>query len=305
MNVAILSNIVIDEIVSRDRNSSQSLGGPAAYCGVTARKFGFDTTLFTHFGNDLDLEYIEYLKNQGVSFNTLQPSSLPTTRFVLKNFETDRELTLQSKCIPIGIEEIKNVKANCWIISPVFDEVPLDILQFLVSSRKEKQFIMLDPQGYTRTVDSEGRVSIRKKMDIPIHNVDGIKLDSQEISCFTNGLQGMEGMKKIRSFYGIKYVLHTQDHVIHLLEEGKHYWIHIPKHESPDSTGLGDIIASSFACTMLKEKDSVWAFCFAAGALTAALQAKQIGIKKIPSKSAIEQNGTYYYNTMNFEIIER
>jgi len=305
MNVAILSNIVIDEIVSRDLNSSQSLGGPAAYCGVTARKFGFDTTLFTHFGNDLDLQYIEYLKNQGVSFNNLQPSTLPTTRFVLKNFETDRELTLQSKCIPIYIEEIKNVKANCWLISPVFDEVPLDILQYLVTSRKEKQFVMLDPQGYTRTVDSEGRVSIRKKMDIPIHNVDGIKLDRQEISCFTNGLQGMEGMKKIRSLYGIKYVLYTQDKVIHLLEEGKHYWINIPKHESPDSTGLGDIIASSFACTMLKEKDSVWAFCFAAGALTAALQTKEIGIKKIPSKSAIEQDATYYYNTMNFEIIER
>lgn len=305
MNVAILSNIVIDEIVSRDLNSSQSLGGPAAYCGVTARKFGLDTTLFTHFGNDLNLQYIEYLKNQGVSFNNLQPSTLPTTRFVLKNFETDRELTLQSKCIPIDIEEIKNVKANCWLISPVFDEVPLDILQYLVSSRKEKQFVMLDPQGYTRTVDSEGRVSIRKKMDIPIHNVDGIKLDSQEISCFTNGLQGMEGMKKIRSVYGIKYVLYTQDKVIHLLEEGKHYWINIPKHETPDSTGLGDIIASSFACTMLKEKDSVWAFCFAAGALTAALQTKEIGIKKIPSKSAIEQDATYYYNTMNFEIIER
>jgi sugar/nucleoside kinase (ribokinase family) len=305
MNVAILSNIVIDEIVSRDLNSSQSLGGPAAYCGVTARKFGFDTTLFTHFGNDLDLQYIEYLKNQGVSFNNLQPSTLPTTRFVLKNFETDRELTLQSKCIPIDIEEIKNVKANCWLISPVFDEVPLDILQYLVTSRKQKQFVMLDPQGYTRTVDSEGRVSIRKKMNIPIHNVDGIKLDSQEISCFTNGLQGMEGMKKIRSVYGIKYVLYTQDKVIHLLEEGKHYWINIPKHESPDSTGLGDIIASSFACTMLKEKDSVWAFCFAAGALTAALQTKEIGIKKIPSKSAIEQDATYYYNTMNFEIIER
>jgi sugar/nucleoside kinase (ribokinase family) len=303
MKAAILSNIVLDEIVSRDLKLSQSLGGPAAYCGVTARKFGFDTTIFTHFGNDLDHQYIEYLKNQGVSFSNLQPSSLPTTRFVLKNFETDRELTLQSRCIPIDIEEIKNVKANCWIISPVFDEVPLDILQYLVSSSKEKQFVMLDPQGYTRTVDSKGRVSIRKKMDIPIHKVNGIKLDSQEISCFTNGLQGMEGMKKIRSLYGIEYVLYTQDQVIHLLEEGKHYWISVPNHETPDSTGLGDIIASSFALTMVKEKDSVWAFCFAAGALTAALQTKEIGIKKIPSRSAIEQNATYYYNTMNFEII--
>lgn len=303
MKAAIFSNIVLDEIVSRDLKSSQSLGGPAAYCGLTARKFGFDTTLFTHFGNDLDHQYIEYLKDQGVSFNNLQHSSLPTTRFVLKNFENNRELTLQSKCIPIDIEEIRNMNANCWIISPVFDEVPLHILQYLVSSRKEKQFVMLDPQGYTRTVDLEGRISIRKKMDIPIHKVDGIKLDSQEISCFTDGLKGMEGMKKIRSSYGIKYVLYTQDQVIHLLEEGKHYWINVPKHETPDSTGLGDIIASSFACTMVKEKDSVWAFCFAAGALTAALQTKEIGIKKIPSKSAIEQNATYYYNTMNFEII--
>ena len=303
MKAAILSNIVLDEIVSRDLKSSQSLGGPAAYCGVTARKFGFETTLFTHFGKDLDNQYIEYLRNQGVAFNNLQPSDLPTTRFVLKNFETDRELTLQSKCIPLDIEEIRSVNANCWIISPVFDEVPLDILQYLVSSRKEKQFVMLDPQGFTRTVDSEGRVSIRKKIDIPIHKVDGIKLDSEEISCFTNGLQGIEGMKKIRSIYGIQYVLYTQDQVIHLLEEGKHYWINVPKHETPDSTGLGDIIASSFACTMVKEKDSVWAFCFAAGALTAALQTKEIGIKKIPSKSSIEQNATYYYNTMNFEII--
>ena len=303
MKAAILSNIVLDEIMSRNLKSSKSLGGPAAYCGVTARKFGFDTTLFTHFGNDLDHQHIEYLKNQGVSFSNLQPSSLPTTRFVLKNFENYRELTLQSKCNPIDIEEIKNVKANCWIISPVFDEVPLDILQYLVSSPNEKQFVMLDPQGYTRTVDSEGRVSIRKKMEIPIYKVNGIKLDSQEISCFTNGLQGMEGMKKIRSFYKINYVLYTQDQVIHLLEQGKHYWIKVPKHETPDSTGLGDIMASSFACTMVKEKDSIWAFCFAAGALTSALQTREIGIKKIPSKSAIEQNATYYYNTMNFEII--
>ena len=304
MKAAILSNIVLDEIVSQDLKSSQSIGGPAAYCGVTARKFGFDTTLFTHFGNDLDNQYIDFLKNQGISFNNLQPSNLPTTRFVLKNFETDRELTLQSKCIPIAIEEINKVNANCWIISPVFDEVPIDILQYIISSSKEKQFVMLDPQGYTRVVDSKGRVSIRKKMDIPIHKVNGIKLDSQEISAFTNGLQGMEGMKKIRSFYEIDYVLYTQDQVVHLLEEGKHYWINVPKHETPDSTGLGDIIASSFACAMVKERDSVWAFCFAAGALTAALQTKEVGIKKIPPKLAIDQNATYYYNSISFEIIE-
>lgn len=303
MKVAILSNLVVDEIVSRDMKSSQSLGGPAAYCGITASKFGFDTTLFTHFGKDLDTKYLEYLKKQGISFNVTNSLDLPTTRFILRNFENDRELILESKCSALDIEEIKSAKSDCWIISPVFDEVSLDILQYLASSREKNQFILLDPQGYTRSVDSAGRISIRSNIDIPINNLNGIKLNSKEISCFTNGLQGIDGMKKIHTKYKIDYVLYTEDQNIHLLERDRRYWLKLPKIDTPDSTGLGDIIASSFACTIVKEKDSVWAFCFAAGALTAALQTKEVGIKKIPSRTAIEENASYYYNIMNYEIL--
>lgn len=303
MKVAILSNLVVDEIVSRDMKSSQSLGGPAAYCGITASKFGFDTTLFTHFGKDLDTKYVEYLKRQGISFNVTNSLNLPTTRFILRNFEKDRELILESKCSALDIEEIKSAKSDCWIISPVFDEVSLDILQYLASAREKNQFILLDPQGYTRSVDSAGRISIRSNIDIPIDNVNAIKLNSKEISCFTNGLQGIDGMKKIHTKYKIDYVLYTEDQIIHLLERDRRYWLKLPKIDTPDSTGLGDIIASSFACTIVKEKDSVWAFCFAAGALTAALQTKEVGIKKIPSRTAIEENASYYYNIMNFEIL--
>lgn len=301
MKAAILSNLVVDEIVSRDMKSSQSLGGPAAYCGITASKFGFDTTLFTHFGKDLDTKYLEYLKKQGISFNVTNTLDLPTTRFILRNFENDRELILESKCSALDIEEIKSAKSDCWIISPVFDEVSLDILQYLASAREKNQFIILDPQGYTRSVDSAGRISIRNNIDIPINNVNGIKLNSKEISCFTNGLQGIDGMKKIHTKYKIDYVLYTEAQIIHLLERDRRYWLKLPKIDTPDSTGLGDIIASSFACTIVKEKDSVWAFCFAAGALTAALQTKEVGIKKIPSRTAIEENASYYYNIMNYE----
>jgi len=303
MKATILSNLVIDEIISADLNSTQSLGGPAAYCGITARKFGFDTTLFTHFGKDFNSKYLEYLKKEGISLNASNPQNPPTTRFILRNFENYRELILKSKCSILDFDEIKNIKSDCWIISPVIDEVPIDIMCYLVSARKENEFILLDPQGYTRAVDTKGRISIRKDIDIPINNVNGIKLDDQEISCFTNGLQGIDGMKKIHSKYKIDYVLHTQDQVIHLLEGEKHYWSKLPKIDAPDSTGLGDIIGSSFAFTMLKEKDSMWAFCFAAGSLTAALQTKEVGIKKVPSKQAIEENASYYYNIMNFEIV--
>jgi len=302
MRTSILSNLVIDEIVSRNNISRQSLGGPAAYCGLTARKFGFDTTLFTHFGKDLDSKYLEYLRKHGIIFNSSEYSEHPTTRFVLRNFEDDRELTLNSICTPIDIEEIKNVKSDCWIISPVFEEVSVELLRYLATT-SEKGFVMLDPQGYTRAVDSALKISLRNKIDVPLNDLNGIKLDSHEISCLTNGLSGKDALRKIRSKYGIDYVIYTQDQNIHLLQDDRLYWLNIPKIDSPDSTGLGDIITASFACTILKEKDPIWALCFAAGALISALQTREIGIEKIPSKSAIEENATYYYNVMNYDTI--
>jgi sugar/nucleoside kinase (ribokinase family) len=301
MRASILSNLVIDEIVSRNNTSRQSLGGPAAYCGLTARKFGFDTTLFTHFGKDLDSKYLEYLKKHGIIFNSSEHSELPTTRFVLRNFENDRELTLNSICSAIDIEEIKNVKSDCWIISPVFEEVSVELLRYLATT-SEKEFVMLDPQGYTRAVDSVRKISLRNKIHVPLNDLNGIKLDSHEISCLTNGLSGKDGLRKIRK-YGIDYVIYTQDQNIYLLQDDRLYWLNIPKIDSPDSTGLGDIITASFACTILKEKDPIWAFCFAAGALISALQTREIGIEKIPSKSAIEENATYYYNVINYDTI--
>ena len=302
MQASILSNLVVDEIVSRNNISHQSLGGPAAYCGLTARKFGFETTLFTHYGKDLDSKYLEYLRKEGINFNSTNPSEHPTTRFVLRNFEDDRELTLNSNCSAIDIEEVKSVKSDCWIISPVFDEVSVELLRYLATT-SEKGFVMLDPQGYTRSVDSANKISLRKTIDIPLQDLNGIKLDSYEISCLTNGLSGKEGLQKIRSKYGIDYVIYTQDQNIHLLQGERLYWLDVPKIDSPDSTGLGDIITASFACTIIKEKDPIWALCFAAGALTSALQTREIGIEKIPPKSAIEDNASYYYNIMNYDTI--
>jgi len=70
-----------------------------------------------------------------------------------------------------------------------------------------------------------------------------------------------------------------------------------------DTTGIGDIFSSTFCCTMLKEKDILWALSFAGGAAQAALESGQIGLEKIPSKGAIESNAYYFYNTIKFKEI--
>ena len=77
----------------------------------------------------------------------------------------------------------------------------------------------------------------------------------------------------------------------------------MPDIQLNDTTGIGDIFCATFCCTMLREKDILWALSFAGGAAQAALESKQIGLEKIPLKAAIESNAYYFYNTVKFKEI--
>ena len=90
---------------------------------------------------------------------------------------------------------------------------------------------------------------------------------------------------------------------ISLLIKDKIYSIRLPNMELFDTTGIGDIFCATFCCTLLKERDFLWALSFAGGAAQAALETKKFGVDKIPRKSAIENNGSYFYNMVKFRQI--
>lgn len=81
---------------------------------------------------------------------------------------------------------------------------------------------------------------------------------------------------------GVKHVLFTNKTEVSLLVKDKIYSITLPNKEIHDTTGIGDIFCATFCCTMLKEKDFLWALCFAGGSAQAALDSKQVGLLKIP-----------------------
>ena len=83
----------------------------------------------------------------------------------------------------------------------------------------------------------------------------------------------------------------------------KIYSIKLPNLNLFDTTGVGDIFCATFCCTMLREKDFLWALSFAGGAAQAALETKNFGLDKIPHKGAIENNGSYFYNMVKFRQI--
>ena len=290
MKLDVISHCTIDTI---EINDSEYVvpGGPGCYCSLTARALKFDVKLHTKFGSDFTLA--DYLTEQKIVFENAF-STEPTTQFTLQLVNSERTLFLKNKC-----EIINNVilDTDSVIISPLFDEIPLELFEKI---KNDVNFVLLDPQGFLRRVNSENKIYL-ERTDLNLTGVSAIKVNSDELKALTN-TDHLDGIKILQK-KGIDNVILTDKQNISLLSENKIYSITLPDITLNDTTGIGDIFSAAFCCTMLKEKDILWALSFGGGAAQAALESGQIGLEKIPSKGAIESNAYYFYNTIKFKEI--
>ena len=290
MKLDVLSHCTIDTIQVNDSKYVVS-GGPACYCSLTARILKFDVRLHTKFGADFPL--VNYLTEQKIVFEDAL-STKPTTQFMLDLVNSERELFLLSKCEPINNITLDS---DSVIISPLFDEISSDLFERI---KNDASFVLLDPQGFLRRKSPENRIYL-EQTDLNLSNVSAIKVNPDELKCLVNTTD-IDGVKILQK-KGIDNVILTDKQNISLLSKDKIYSITLPNIELNDTTGIGDIFCSTYCCTMLKEKDVLWALSFAGGAAQAALESKHIGLEKIPSKGAIESNAYYFYNTIKFKQI--
>jgi sugar/nucleoside kinase (ribokinase family) len=263
---------------------------------MTARRFDLGVSLVTRVGRDFPQEMQKLLRDSDIILSDRQISDSPTTRFSLASEGDSRWLALSAKCDQLTADEIRDNRVDCWMASPVIDEVPESVLAAIKQSGK---FFMLDPQGYMRIAGAGGQVTLKDRLDLDLSGITAVKVDSQELAALTGGLRGLDGMLALQS-RGVEFIVSTEHRAIHLLHKKMHYWIKLRDIDTPDSTGAGDILSAAFCCAYLKEKDPLWAICFGAGAVRAALETGQVGLSKIPAKSKIEQSASYFYNTLGF-----
>ena len=143
---------------------------------------------------------------------------------------------------------------------------------------------MIDPQGFLRYKNSEGLILNRKSIDLDLKGVTAIKADPEELSALTGGSISIEGMIKLRSKYNLEFVISTGSNSIIFLHKNIVYTIKFKKIDSPDHTGLGDILATGFTCSYLKERDPLWAICFGVGSCDFFAGIKEEGSSKSPRK---------------------
>lgn len=290
MKIAIFSHCIIDTITINN-SSYEQIGGPACYCGLTAKNLKFDVELCTKFGKDFP--YDEYLSKNKITFqNALSPK--PSTKFKILIDGSERTLILENKCEPI---EYYDFSADGTLVSPAFDEISNDVFKKI---KQNSNFVFLDPQGFLRRINSNNEIFL-EKTELDLSNVSAIKVSPNEITNLVGGTND-ESLKTLQK-HGIEYVLFTNKREISMLVKDRIYSITLPTKELYDTTGVGDIFSATFCSTMLKENDFLWAFSFAGGAAQAALESKEIGLKKVPKKGATETNGSYIYNMIKFRQV--
>ena len=286
MKLAVIAHCAIDTITIDNHNYEQ-VGGSACYCGITARQFKFDVDLFTKFGPDFPKQYLTKNKINFVN----SESEKNTTKFSISITGSDRTLKLENECEPI---DYSSVDADGHIVSPIFNEISDDVFRKI---KNDSNFLFVDPQGFLRKKDPQNNV-VLENTSLDLSNINAIKVNPKEAQHIVNGSH--DEMMLALQKKGIEYVLLTNKTNVSLLVKDKMYSITLPNKQIHDTTGVGDIFCSAFSCTMLKEKDFLWALCFAGGAAQAALDSKNVGLQKIPQKGVIQTNASYFYNLVKF-----
>jgi sugar/nucleoside kinase (ribokinase family) len=286
MKLAVASHCAIDTITI-DGNNYEQIGGAACYCGITARQFKFDVDLFTKFGSDFPKQYLTEHK---INF-TNSESEKNTTKFAISINGSDRTLKLQNECEPI---DYSGISADGHIVSPIYHELSEDTFKKI---KDDSNFLFVDPQGFLRQKDSQNNIFL-KNTDLDLSGINAIKVNPDEAQHLVTGTH--DEMMLALQKKGIEYVLLTNKTDVSLLVKDKVYSITLPNSQIHDTTGVGDIFCTAFSCTMLKEKDFLWALSFAGGAAQAALESKNVGLQKIPSRGTIQNNASYFYNLVKF-----
>ncbi len=286
MKLAVFSHCAVDTITI-DGSNYEQIGGSACYSSITARQFKFDVDLFTKFGPDFPKQYLHEHEINLIN----SESQKNTTKFAISISGSDRTLELENECEEI---DYSPSSADGHIVNPIYHEISDDTFKKI---KNDSNFLFVDPHGFLRRRDSQNNVLL-KETDLDLSGVNAIKVNPEDAMHLVN-VTPDEMMLALQK-RGIKYVLLTDKTNVSLLVKDKIYSITLPNRQIHDTTGVGDIFCSAFTCTMLKEKDFLWALCFAGGAAQAALESKNVGLQKIPKKGTVQTNASYFYNLVKF-----
>jgi len=296
LKVLVAGFITIDTIQLPMRQIT-SVGGPPSYAGLICSRFGHSVTPLTKVGNDFPDEQAVWLARNGIVIRATDRSSTkPTTRFKISNASGNRTLALQSRCEDLSASQVPpDTRFSASLMSPLAGELSPQLLTEL-SARSD--FTFLDPQGFVRTFDSDGRVTLAPLRDKSIlAKVDAIKMDRLEAEMLTGKSDPSQALEKLASI-GVRKAIVTQGgDACHVLDGSRIYQVQVPKVPVIDTTGAGDILSGATVSWYLKTRDFLRSACFGIAASSLSLQ--MIAMAKVDLPMSVDDSAMRLYSMAN------
>lgn len=287
------------DTIAAGGDAEETAGGSACYCGMTAAKFGFDAELHTRYGPDFPAAVLD---GAGGRARPLPGASVgsPTTRFSIEVADGGASRTLSMRCacdeIPFEASD-----ADGTVVSPLAGEVSGRTLGLVIGAAAAAgRPVLVDVQGFVRQAAPGGGPVSLGPSGVGLSGASAVKAGGGELECVSGGASGEEGMLAVQRA-GAERVLHSDGGAVRMLSGDRMYSLSLPLRSARDTTGAGDILAAAFLCTLIRERDDLWALCFGAGAAQAALESARMGLGKVPERRKAESNASYFYNTVKFK----
>ena len=293
MNILVAGFVTIDTIQLPMRQIV-SVGGPPSYAGLVCARFGHSVSPLTRVGNDFPDEQAIWLARNGVVLRASDRSATkPTTRFKIANSSESRSLTLISRCEDLSAGQIvPDTRFSAALVSPLAGEVSSALLTE-ISSRAD--FTFLDPQGFVRSFDKDGKVSAKPLPDKSIlSKVDAIKMDKVEAEMLTGRGDPREALEKV-STIGVKKAIVTQGgDSCFVLDGARIYEVAVPRVSVLDTTGAGDILSGATVSWYLKTRDFLRSACF--GIAASSLSLHMLALAKIDLPMSVDDSALRLYS---------
>ncbi|MDG6910633.1 MAG: hypothetical protein JRN08_09720 [Nitrososphaerota archaeon] len=294
MNILVAGFITIDSIQLPVRQIT-SVGGPPSYAGILCARFGYSVTPLTKVGNDFPDEQSVWLARNGLVLRgTDRSASRPTTRFRIAAGTGERALQLTARSEDLSASQlVPDTRYDAALVSPVAGEVSTALLTE-ISSRSN--FTFLDPQGFIRAFDRDGKAStVPLKDKSVLTKVDAVKMDLVEAEMLTGKSDPKEALAKLAAVGVRRGIVTHGGEACHVLDGSRVYKVDVPKSPVLDTTGAGDILTGSTLSWYLKTRDFLRSACF--GIAASSLSLHMLALAKVDLPMSVDETAQRLFST--------
>ncbi|TFF92865.1 MAG: carbohydrate kinase family protein [Promethearchaeota archaeon] len=282
-----IGHFAIDSIIRFDEERSPTLGGSVSYCSLALKNYTNDVKIgiISNLGEtNFDPALLEEIKAKGIDLSGLKWFNTKNTNFVLHYHNHSRELTLKSRSPDLKTEDIPesylSSPPDAIVLVPLCNEISLEYVTQIME-KFPNALVGIDLQGFIRTIDEKGVVSLKRENYLiseinEIIKVIGEKLILKGSEEEMKILSGKEDLTEIMEYFndekfkGIS-IMTLGEKGSMITKYGKQLII-IPAFrpdQVADETGAGDAYLSIFLYEFLTS-DKSWSSIRNAGLLASA-----------------------------------